>query len=58
MIVFDDGSSTVGPLPLLDPMLTAEIDNASLYDALGIAGLADRTVLVTELLQRGLPVPC
>ena len=56
MITFYEGSSPVGVLPPLDPVLAAEIDDTSLYDALRIAGLADQIVIVTELSQRGLPV--
>jgi hypothetical protein len=56
MITFFGGSSPIEALPHLDPVMASEIDDASLYDALTIAGLVDRTVLMTELLQRGLPI--
>lgn len=56
MITFYEGSSPVEVLPQLDPVMASEIDDTSLYDALRIAGLVDRTVLMTELLQRGLPI--
>ena len=56
MLTFYGGSSPIEVLPQLDPVMASEIDDTSLYDALTIAGLADRTVLVTELLQRGLSV--
>ena len=56
MITLFGGSSLIEVLPHLDPVMASEIDDASLYDALTIAGLADRTVIVTELLQRGLSV--
>ena len=56
MITLFGGSSPIEVLPHLDPVMASEIDDASLYDALTIAGLADRTVLMTELMQRGLPI--
>lgn len=56
MITFFGGSSPIEVLSHLDPVMASEIDDASLYDALRIAGLVDRTVLITELLQRGLPI--
>lgn len=55
-MLFHDALSATSALPLLDPVLVAEIDDTSLYDALRIAGLADQVVIVTELLQRGLSV--
>lgn len=42
--------------PRLDPALVAEIDDVCLREALADADLADRVVLATELLQRGLPI--
>ena len=56
MITLFGGSSPIEVLPHLDPVMASEIDDASLYDALRIAGLVDRTVLITELLKRGLPI--
>lgn len=55
VMLFHDTLSATKPLPLLDPVLVAEINETSLYDALTIAGLADRVIIVTELLQRGIP---
>ena len=47
--------STVLSQPL-DPSLVAEIDDASLCEAVAAASLVDRIVIVTELFQRGVYV--